>query len=57
MTHHDCVWTGDEVRPVLLDVLDERFQRYRLVQPRSEQTLARSLERYGQVFQNFIIFI
>ena len=49
MTHHDCVWTGDEVRPLLLEVLDERFQRYRLVQPRSEQTLSRSLERYGQV--------
>lgn len=42
-------WKGDEVRPVSLDLLDERLQRYRLVQPRLERTLAQSLERYGQI--------
>jgi hypothetical protein len=46
---NEGVWKGDEVRPVLLDLLDERLQRYRLVQPRLERTLAQSLERYGQI--------
>lgn len=42
-------WRNDEVRPVSLELFDERLQRYRLVQPRQERTLAQSLERYGQV--------
>ncbi|MDH3444516.1 MAG: hypothetical protein OEN50_11365 [Deltaproteobacteria bacterium] len=45
MTDHGRIWTGEEVRPLLLDALDERLQRYRLVQPRLERALARSLER------------
>ena len=49
MTDHGRIWTGEEVRPLLLDALDERLQRYRLVQPRLERALARSLERYGQM--------
>ena len=43
------MWGNDEVRPVSLELFDERLQRYRLVQPRQERTLAQSLERYGQV--------
>lgn len=42
-------WRADEVRAVSLELFDERLQRYRLVQPRQERTLAQSLERYGQV--------
>ena len=46
---NDGAWKDDEVRPLLLELLDERLQRYRLVQPRQERTLAQSMERYGQV--------
>jgi ParB-like chromosome segregation protein Spo0J len=42
-------WRSDEVRAVSLELFDQRLQRYRLVQPRQERTLAQSLERYGQV--------
>jgi len=42
-------WKDDEVHPLLLELFDERLQRYRLVQPRQERTLAQSMERYGQV--------
>jgi ParB-like chromosome segregation protein Spo0J len=48
MTTH-LVWRSDEVRPVALELFDERLQRYRLVQPRQERTLAQSMQRYGQV--------
>ncbi len=43
------MWTGEEVRPLLLDRFDERLQRYRLVQAGPERNLVRSLERYGQM--------
>lgn len=42
-------WAGDEVRPLPLNSFDERLQRYRLVQTSFERSLARSLERYGQI--------
>jgi ParB-like chromosome segregation protein Spo0J len=45
----DRAWSNDEVREVGLELFDERLQRYRLVQPRQERTLAQSLERYGQI--------
>lgn len=49
MVDHAWLWTDDEVRPLLLDVFDERLQRYRLVQTSFERSLSRSLERYGQI--------
>jgi ParB-like chromosome segregation protein Spo0J len=49
MTDHDTMWPQDEVRPLPLERLDERLHRYRLVQPKLEKSMARSLERYGQV--------
>jgi ParB-like chromosome segregation protein Spo0J len=42
-------WAGDEVRRLPLNLFDERLQRYRLVQTSFERSLARSLERYGQI--------
>lgn len=41
--------TGDEIRPVDPRVIDQRFERYRLAQPRAEQLLLRSLRDYGQI--------
>jgi ParB-like chromosome segregation protein Spo0J len=32
-----------------LELLDERLQRYRLIQPRQERAMAQSLQRYGQM--------
>lgn len=49
MTVHDLTWPPDEVRPLPLERLDERLQRYRLTQPKLQQNMARSLERYGQL--------
>ena len=45
----DQAWKTDEVRAVTLDSLDERWQRYRLSQPKQEREMAKSLERYGQI--------
>jgi ParB-like chromosome segregation protein Spo0J len=49
MIGQTCMWTDGEVRPLSLDMFDERFGRYRLVQPPFERSLFRSLERYGQI--------
>jgi len=49
MVDHTRTLAGAEVRPLLLNLLDERLQRYRLVQASFERGLARSLERYGQI--------
>jgi ParB-like chromosome segregation protein Spo0J len=49
MVDHTHIWNDNQVRPLLLELFDERLQRYRLVQPRQERSLAQSLERYGQV--------
>ena len=49
MTDRDTRWPEDEVRPLLLERIDERLHRYRLAQPRLEKSMAQSLERYGQV--------
>lgn len=49
MTLHSEPWTTDEVRTLSLESLDERLHRYRLAQPKLEQSMARSLKRYGQV--------
>lgn len=45
----DQAWRADEVRPLTLDSLDERWQRYRLSQPKQEREMAKSLARYGQI--------
>ncbi len=37
------------VRPLALDVLGERYRRYRLSDPAAEEAMARSLQRYGQI--------
>lgn len=42
-------WPEGELRALRLDVLDERYRRYRLVLSADEQAMARSLARYGQV--------
>ena len=42
-------WPEGELRALRLDVLDERYRRYRLVLSSDEQAMARSLARYGQV--------
>lgn len=42
-------WVGDQVRLLALDTLDERLQRYRLVQPKLERQMTQSLRDYGQV--------
>lgn len=42
-------WVGDEVRALALESLDERLQRYRLVQPKLERQMVQSLRDYGQV--------
>jgi ParB-like chromosome segregation protein Spo0J len=49
MTDRDLLWIQDEVRPLPLEQIDERLHRYRLAQPKLETSMARSLERYGQV--------
>lgn len=42
-------WPTDEIRSVPLGQLNERFRRYRLVDPGAERAVRRSLERYGQL--------
>ena len=37
------------VRPLAVEVLGERFRRYRLSDPAAEEAMARSLQRYGQI--------
>ena len=49
MTGQRESWPADEVRSLPLELLDERLQRYRLAQPKLQQAMARSLERYGQI--------
>jgi hypothetical protein len=49
MTDRHESWTAEEVRSLALDELDERLQRYRLMQPKQERTMAQSLQRYGQM--------
>lgn len=41
--------TGQQDRLLALDSLDERLQRYRLVQPKLERQMTQSLKDYGQV--------
>src|SRR5207244_2644505 len=38
-----------EARPLALEVLGERYRRYRLSDPAAEEAMARSLQRYGQI--------
>jgi ParB-like chromosome segregation protein Spo0J len=49
MTDRHTAWTTDEVRMLALESLDERLARYRLTQPKLEQQMAQSIERYGQI--------
>jgi hypothetical protein len=42
-------WSSDQLRALPLECLDERLQRYRLIQPRRERMLADSPRRYGQL--------
>lgn len=49
MTDRKMTWQEDEVRPLALERIDQRLQRYRLAQPKLEKSMAQSLERYGQV--------
>jgi ParB-like chromosome segregation protein Spo0J len=42
-------WPGEVTRSLALEALDERLQRYRLVQPKLERQMAASLREYGQV--------
>ena len=42
-------WDAAEVRPLALEVLGERYRRYRLSDPAAEEAMARSLQRYGQM--------
>lgn len=42
-------WGASAVRPLALEVLGERYRRYRLSDPAAEEAMARSLERYGQI--------
>jgi len=37
------------VRPLALELLGERYRRYRLSDPAAEEAMARSLRRYGQI--------
>lgn len=48
MTDSEHTWPAEDVRPLPLERIDARLQRYRLVQPKEEQRMAQSLERYGQ---------
>jgi len=42
-------WDASEVRPLAVEVLGERYRRYRLSDPAAEEAVARSLQRYGQM--------
>ena len=49
MTDRLAIWDSDEVRPLSLESLDVRLQRYRLAQPKREVGMAESLKHYGQM--------
>ncbi len=49
MTDRNLTWPQNEVRLLPLEQLDERLQLYRLAQPKLEKSMAKSLQRYGQV--------
>lgn len=40
---------AETVRPLALELLGERYRRYRLSDPAAEEAMARSLRRYGQI--------
>ena len=42
-------WAAEEFRALALEELDVRYGRYRLSVPEAEETMARSLRRYGQI--------
>lgn len=42
-------WTEGEIRPVALEVIGERYRRYRLPDAAAEAAMAGSLGRYGQL--------
>ena len=44
-----CTSAGQQDRLLALETLDERLQRYRLVQPKLERQMTQSLQDYGQV--------
>ena len=46
MTDRHEPWTLDEVRPLTLESLDERRQRYRLAQPKSDSHRSREYISY-----------
>ena len=50
LAHSDLAdWPGEVTRSLAIEALDERLQRYRLVQPKLERQMAASLREYGQV--------
>ena len=46
---HVASCSTEETQSLALELLDERLHRYRLAQPKLEQSMAQSLERYGQL--------
>jgi hypothetical protein len=42
-------WPTDEVRPLPLAQIGERYRRYRLISPEAEEEMVRSLHRWGQL--------
>jgi ParB-like chromosome segregation protein Spo0J len=48
MADGERTWPAGEMGSLPLERIDGRLQRYRLVQPKEEQRMAQSLERYGQ---------
>ena len=56
MTDRHVNWKSEEVRMIALEQLNERLSRYRLNQPKQDQQMARSLERYGQISPIVICF-
>lgn len=42
-------WPSEEIRPLALEELGERYRRYRLTSAESERAMASSLARYGQI--------
>ena len=49
MPHPNASSAGDLVRCLDLDEFDLRLDRYRLIQPKADQLMARSLSKYGQL--------
>jgi ParB-like chromosome segregation protein Spo0J len=41
-------WENAETRPLSVNALGERYRRYRLADPRAEEAMAWSLQRFGQ---------